>query len=357
MKADNSGITQAPSLSQQDIASHKALIGFDDKDAKLLKTHGAVVEEQLDAIIEKFYQQQLTIAEVQAVLAVDERLPRLKTTMKQYIRELFIGDYGSAYVKRRLEIGKAHENLGVGARYYLAAIYQLENLLRDTIPDRDSQASAPLRSALHKVMEFDVQIVMDQFISNLMAKVKVAQDELEDYAEGLEEVVTERTRQLHELSRKDELTELFNRRGMQENMRRELANAARYKERLSFICFTLNDYRQLVAKKGQAIGDVVLNQIGHDIKAQIREADIACRAADDEFCIIMPRTQSSEAEAICKRLIEMFKKDNQHNLSFSMGISTTNSDEVMETDHFINLVEGLMRKAAGTPGFNVCVGK
>ena len=355
MKADNSSITQAPTLSQQDIANHKALIGFDDKDAKLLKAHGALIEDQLETIIDKFYQHQMTIAEVKAVLSVDERLARLKTTMRQYIHELFAGEYGSAYVERRLEIGKAHENLGVGARYYLAAVYHLENLLRDTIHDKDNQSNAPLRSALHKVMQFDVQIVMDQFIGNLMAKVKVAQDELEDYAEGLEEVVTERTRQLHELSRKDELTELFNRRGMQENLRRELANAARYKERLSFVCFTLSDYQQLVTKKGQAIGDVVLNQIGHDIKAQIREADIACRVADDEFCIIMPRTQTSEAEAICNRLIEMFKKDNQHNLSFCIGIGTTGSDEVTETDSFINHVEGLMRKAGGKPGFSVCV--
>lgn len=355
MKAENSSTTKAPTLTVQDIAKHKSLINFDDKDAKLLKAHGAAIKGRLDAIIDKFYQQQMTIAEVKAVMNVDDRLVRLKATMKQYIEELFSGDYGSAYVERRLEIGKSHEKLGVGARYYLAAVYQLENLLRDTIDDKDSESSAPLRSALHKVMQFDVQIVIDNFINNLMDKVKIAQDELEDYAEGLEEVVTERTRQLHELSHKDELTELFNRRGMQENLRRELANTARYKDRLSFVCFTLNGYRQLVAKKGQAIGDVVLNQIGHDIKTQIREADIACRASDDEFCIIMPRTTSPEAEAICRRLIEMFKQDNQHNLSFSMGIATTRPDEVVATDSFINQAEDLMRQAGDTPGFNVCV--
>ena len=142
---------------------------------------------------------------------------------------------------------------------------------------------------------------------------------------------------------------------MVENLQRELANAARYTESLSFVNFTLNDYRPLVEKKGLAIGDVVLNQIGHDIKSQVREADVACRVADDEFCIIMPRTLSSEAEAICLRLIEMFKKDNQHDLSLSIGIATTGPDEVTETDVFIKQAEDLMREASKQAGFNICL--
>lgn len=354
MKADNSGVTEAPVLSEQDISNHKSLIDFDDKDASLLKAHGAVIEGQIDSIVEKFYRHQLTMPEVKAVIGDDERLSRLKSTMKKYIQELFAGDYGSEYVSRRLEIGKAHENLGVAARYYLSAVHQLENLLRESIDDKDDKSNAPLRSALHKVMQFDVQIVMDQFISKLVAKVKYAQGELEDYAEGLEEVVAERTRQLNELSRKDELTELFNRDGMLENLRRELANAARYKENISFICFAIKGYQQLVGKKGQAIGNVVLNQIGHEIKTQIREADVPCRIAGDEFCIIMPRTVAKEAEAICQRLIEMFKKDNPHNLSFSMGIATTGQDKALETDDFVKQAEGLMREAGKQDGFYIC---
>lgn len=354
MKSDNASAAQQVSFAEQDIAIHKSLIDFDDKDAKLLKAHGSVIEDRLDSIVETFYQHQMTIPEVKAVIGNEARLATLKKTMAQYIQELFAGDYGNDYVARRLEIGKAHESLGVAARYYLSAVYQLENLLRETIDDKDEKSNAPLRSALHKVMQFDVQIVMDNFISNLLAKVKLAQAELEDYAEGLEEVVAERTRQLNELSRKDELTELFNRHGMIENLRRELANAGRYKESISIVCFSLKGYTQLAENKGQAIGNVVLNQIGHDIKKQIREADVPCRVADDEFCIIMPRTETKEAEAICQRLIEMFKQDNQHKLSFGMGIATSSSDEVADSDAVIKQVEGLMRKAGEKPGFNIC---
>jgi len=354
MKADNTSSTVDQVMSQQDIDSHKALIDFSNEDAQLLKAHRPVIETRLDEVVDKFYEHQMQIAEVKAVISVGERLPLLKSTMKTYIQELFSGEYGQDYVARRLEIGRAHENLGVAAKFYLSAVYQLENLLRDTIDDRDEKPDVPLRSALHKVLQFDVQIVMDNFISNLLAKVKIAQDELEDYAEGLEEVVAERTRQLNELSRKDELTELFNRDGMVENLRRELANAGRYKESISFVCFTINGYRQLVTNKGQAIGNVVLNQIGHDIKAQIREADVPCRAADDEFCIIMPRTLATEAEAICQRLIEMFKQDNQHDLSFSTGVATTGPDNVIEADEFIKQAESLMLNASEKSGFSIC---
>lgn len=351
MKADNAS---AQAMSEQEINSHKSLINFSDEDTKLLKKHASVVEAQLDDIVDKFYEFQLAIPEIKAVLDIDDRLSRLKETMKSYILELFSGDYGDAYVRRRLEVGRAHENLGVSAKFYMAAAYHLESLLRQTIENTTDAANAPLRTALHKVMHFDMQIIMDTFIDSLVSKVRIAQDELEEYAESLEEVVTERTRQLHELSRKDELTDLANRDGMLENLRRELANATRYKENISFVCFSLNGYQQLVAKKGQAVGDVVLNQIGHDIKSQIREADIACRIADDEFCIIMPRTQTSEAEAISQRLIDMFEKDNQHGLFFSMGISTTGPDTTIEATDFIKQVEDRMRSAGKEEGFAIC---
>ncbi len=352
MKAENTNIAQP--LSRQDIANHKALINFTDADAKLLKSHAEVVESQLDDLVERFYELQMLIPEISAVISMDDRLSRLKASMKNYIQEVFSGNYEDEYVARRLEIGKVHEALGVSARFYLSAVYQLENLLRETIDNKYAESNAPLRSALHKVMQFDVQIIMDTFIESLVAKVRTAQDELEDYAESLEEVVTERTRQLHELSRKDELTDLVNRDGMVENLRRELANAVRYKESISFVCFTLNGYQQLVSQKGQAIGDVVLNQIGHDIKAQIREADIACRVADDEFCIIMPRTLTNEAEAISRRLIDMFEQDNQHKLSFGMGIATTGPNEVINADNLIKQVEDRMHKAGEQAGFNIC---
>lgn len=353
MKTDTVSSSDDNGLSAQAIARHKNLLGFDDKDAALLKAHQANVISQIDSLVDRFYQQQMAIPEVAAVIGDDQRLLVLKKTMTQYIRELFGGEYGSAYVARRLEIGKAHENLGVEARFYLAAVYQLEMLLQQTIESGDESQTAPLRSALRKILQFDTQLVMDNFINNLLDKVKVAQRELEDYAEGLEEVVTERTRQLHELSRKDELTELFNLGGMVENLRRELANAARYKESLSFVCFKLVGYHSLVAKKGQAVGDMVLNQIGHDIRTQIREADVPCRAAEDEFCIIMPRTLGAEAEAICRRLIELFKQDNQYNLSFNTGIATTGPDDVAEADALIKQIDDLLHKADEQPGFNI----
>ena len=352
MKANSKNAAQP--LSEQEIDSHKTLINFGADDAKLLKAHASVVEAQLDSIVDRFYDYQMSIPEEKAVISIDDRLSYLKQTMKTYIQELFSGDYGLAYANRRLEVGRSHENLGVSAKFYLSAAYQLENLLRETIDNTNDAANAPLRSALHKVMHFDIQIIMDTFIESLVSKVRIAQEELEDYAESLEEVVTERTRQLNELSRKDELTELVNRDGMLENLRRELANAGRYKESISFVCFTLNGYQELVSNKGQAIGNVVLNQIGHDIKSQIREADIPCRVADNEFCIIMPRTLTNEAEAISQRLINMFEKDNQHKLTFSMGISTTGPDKVIEATDFIKQVEDRMQNASEQEGFNIC---
>ena len=180
MKVDNVSITETPALSEQDVTKYKSLIDFDEQDAKLLKAHSKVIKDKLDSLVEQFYKHQLTVPEIAVVITFNDRLPFLKQAMAQYIMELFAGQYGVDYVNRRLEIGRAHEGLGVETKFYLASFFQLEMVLQQTMNDVKDTA---LKNALHKVLQFDVQIAMDDFVEGLISKVKIAQRELENYAE------------------------------------------------------------------------------------------------------------------------------------------------------------------------------
>ena len=211
---------------------------------------------------------------------------------------------------------------------------------------------------LNKIFMFDIQLVFDTYIASLVSEVETAKNELESYAQRLEEQVAERTAQLKELSRKDELTGLFNQRGFYEHLRREAANAERHLEDLSLAYFDLDGFKILNDTQGHVFGDTLLALVGKVLRENLREIDIACRYGGDEFCIIMPRTALDDAKMVVERIIDSFKQENNTNVSFSIGITSTGSNAMTDSDSLLKEADALMYKAKAKykkqPGFHIC---
>ena len=91
-------------LSEREIEQRKALIDFDDKDAKILRHYKEFIAEHVDDIVEQFYAKQVQVPENALLIGDAETMRLLRSAMRRYILELFEGDYGSDYVNRRLRI-------------------------------------------------------------------------------------------------------------------------------------------------------------------------------------------------------------------------------------------------------------
>lgn len=351
MKGIEKTLAQQLDITDREILKRKELLGFTDQDAEVLKEYKPLFEKYLDGIVKNFYDRQVAVSEIALVIGDAETLRRLKSAMRSYILELFDGYYDAEYVNKRLRIGKVHMRIGVSPKLYISAIYLLQKILKDAVSmhfygKENKKEIRDLNTALNKLLMFDIQLVFDTYIHSLVSEVNTAKDELESYAMSLEKVVEERTQQLHNMSRRDDLTDLFNQRGFREHLRREMSNAARYREPLSLIYFDLNGFKKINDTEGHLVGDNILKVTGAAINASIRETDIGCRYGGDEFCIILPRTSIPETEVITDRLIELIKenKDNR-GITFSIGISSTGPDEFCEMDSLIKKADKLMYKA------------
>jgi diguanylate cyclase (GGDEF)-like protein len=95
---------------------------------------------------------------------------------------------------------------------------------------------------------------------------------------------------LHALSIRDSLTGLFNRRYMQEALRRELSRSARYQQPLSILMIDIDHFKDFNDKYGHAAGDSLLKALGEFMHNNLRAEDIACRYGGEEFLIILPNT-------------------------------------------------------------------
>ncbi len=107
---------------------------------------------------------------------------------------------------------------------------------------------------------------------------------------------------LESLALLDPLTELLNRRGLQENLSREIQRAKR--EGSSFIVFLvdIDDFKQINDAMGHVVGDVVLKEIAHRLLASLRATDYVARIGGDEFMILLPQTRLAEALQVAERL-------------------------------------------------------
>lgn len=351
MKSIEQSLAQQLKITEREIEKRKELLGFTEQDAAVLKANKDLFAKYLDGIVKNFYDKQIEVTEIALLIGDAETLRRLQNAMRGYIMELFEGYYDAEYVNKRLRIGLVHMRIGVPPKLYISAIYLLQKILKDAVKmhyfgKKEDDEASELHAAINKIMMFDIQFVFDTYIHSLVSEVNTAKEEMEIYASSLEKIVEERTQQLHDLSRRDELTNLFNQRGFREHLRREMANAVRFKDPISLIYFDLNGFKIINDEEGHQVGDDILNLTGAAINSSIRETDIGCRYGGDEFCIILPRITPSEAEIINNRMIEFFKKsEKSRGVSFSIGVSTTGPDEFCDADTLIKRADDLMYKA------------
>lgn len=107
--------------------------------------------------------------------------------------------------------------------------------------------------------------------------------------------------QLREQSIRDPLTGVFNRRYLEESLRRELANAQRKHEPLSVVMLDIDMFKTLNDTYGHAVGDQVLQALGRTLMHNTRVGDIVCRYGGDEFVVVFP---GATAEAARMRIDE-----------------------------------------------------
>lgn len=354
-------------ISEREIAQRKEMLQISDVESEILRAHLPVIEGHVDSIVERFYAKQLENNEISLVIGDKETLLRLKGAMRRYILELFAGYYDADYVNKRLRIGKVHKRIGVSPKLYISAVWLLHKTLNEDIDkslqgdgEDEVQLRQSIKDAMNKLIMFDIQMVFDTYIASLVTEVSAAKEELADYAQGLEEQVAMRTRQLEILSREDALSGLNNQRTFYETLRHELAVAERHQDELSLIYFDLNGFKKVNDSKGHVAGDEVLKLVGVSVQETIRETDFGYRYGGDEFCIILPRTPLDVAKDVMDRITAVFREEKNLGVSFSVGICSCGPTNFPSVDELVREADRLMylakEKSRKCNGFYV-VGK
>ena len=107
---------------------------------------------------------------------------------------------------------------------------------------------------------------------------------------------------LHEQSIHDPLTGLFNRRYMEESLKREVSRVTRQLQPLGIVMIDIDHFKRFNDTHGHAAGDALLQGISRFLQSHIRGEDIACRYGGEEFILIMPNASLEIAQQRAEHL-------------------------------------------------------
>jgi diguanylate cyclase (GGDEF)-like protein len=113
---------------------------------------------------------------------------------------------------------------------------------------------------------------------------------------------------LSQMSLKDPLTGLLNRRGFEDALSREAGRAPRQGQELAVVCFDLDHFQQINDRFGREGGDEVLRGIAQILRREGRIGDEVARLAGEEFTALLPSTGPSGALCYADRVRQRVEK-------------------------------------------------
>jgi diguanylate cyclase (GGDEF)-like protein/PAS domain S-box-containing protein len=157
----------------------------------------------------------------------------------------------------------------------------------------------------------------------------------------------------------DPLTNLPNRRLMQDRLHQAISASQRNQSCGALLCLDLDNFKLLNDSVGHDVGDLLLQKIAQRLTENIRDCDTAARFGGDTFLIMLedlgadPVLAAAKAELIAQKLLDLLRQphplpDQAYQGSVSMGITLFGAQEDT-ADTLIKHVELAMyqAKAAG----------
>jgi len=184
---------------------------------------------------------------------------------------------------------------------------------------------------MYKNSSADISIKFDNKPNDemglLMCHFEEMSAEVESFTLRLEEKVAERTEALERLAAIDSLTELFNRRGMEQRIKEELSHARRDNYNFGLLWLDVDHFKRINDSLGHEKGDESLRLVASAINNVTREYDSACRWGGDEFLVLIRNDDVNQLRYTAERLRENIRllevtSDDQrlsHLLSVSIG--------------------------------------
>jgi diguanylate cyclase (GGDEF)-like protein len=127
---------------------------------------------------------------------------------------------------------------------------------------------------------------------------------------------------LHTQAIRDPLTNLYNRRFMEETLEREIHRAIRYHRPLGLIMVDIDKFKNFNDTFSYAAGDTLLKELGNFLQSSLRKGDVTCRYGGEEFILILPESSLSDTYNRANQLREDTSRMHVLHRGMPLGVVT-----------------------------------
>lgn len=188
-----------------------------------------------------------------------------------------------------------------------------------------------LKGLSRRVIEFSAKMAVKQPDIQIRDEIQI----LEERFKLLANEIKNETEALEYQASHDPLTDLPNRKMLNERLQGELLRCEKLNCNLVLIISDLNHFKEINDTLGHHIGDLVLQQAAARLYLTVRKSDMVARLGGDEFSILLTGSNIEQAERVARQILDVFKKPfdvegQKLNVGISIGIveSPLHGDDV-----------------------------
>ncbi len=193
----------------------------------------------------------------------------------------------------------------------------------------------------------------------VMARYVVAADQIEGFLQDVS-LQKEAERNLLEMATLDSLTGINNRRKVLEIYHQEFKRSVRYNVPLSVGMIDIDHFKRVNDRFGHETGDIVLRAVAEKISEHVRHSDVCGRYGGEEFLVVFPHTDLTNAYVVMERLrqavaeaIYPVEADLSLKVTVSIGIAERTS-EIETPDLLIRRADQALYAAKETGRDRIC---
>jgi diguanylate cyclase (GGDEF)-like protein len=171
----------------------------------------------------------------------------------------------------------------------------------------------------------------------------------------------EKGEQLERLAVVDPLTELYNRRFMEQRLDVELSRSQRNKQQLTLLLIDMDNFKLYNDLCGRDAGDRALQKVSTIMIKALRDMDLVTRYNGGTFCILLPATIKRESIFVAERIRRNIEQEPftgeemlpKGKLTCSIGLATIPEDGKLP-DELINAADSALAKAKSEGRNKIC---
>ncbi|SRR6266436_1078841 len=163
--------------------------------------------------------------------------------------------------------------------------------------------------------------------------------------------IEKKNRLLEELALTDPLTNLPNRRAIEEWVTRQLSGAARYGFAFWIVVADLDHFKNVNDTYGHGAGDIVLKRVAEILQSNSRKSDICGRVGGEEFLLSLSHANGEDVTLVVDRIraqIEATKfsfEGNSLTVTASFGVACFNGENARDLKQIISYADSALYAA------------